>query len=49
VAIDFDTTSAKWEDRLTFGIERTAVPEPAPLALLGFGLIALFMRCRRQN
>jgi hypothetical protein len=47
--IDFDATSAKWEYRLTFGVERIAVPEPAPLALLGFGLNALFVRSRRQT
>jgi hypothetical protein len=39
---DLDASSAKWEYRLTFGIDRIGVPEPAPLALLGFGLLALF-------
>ena len=40
---DFSTTSALWDYRLTFGVESIAVPEPAPLALLGFGLLALFV------
>jgi hypothetical protein len=41
---DFSTTSALWNYRLTFGVESVAVPGPAPLALLGFGLLALFIR-----
>ena len=40
---DFDALSAKWEYRLTFHVDRIAVPEPAPLVLLGFGLLALFV------
>ena len=46
---DLDASSAKWEYRLTFGVDRIAVPEPAPLALLGFGLLALFGRGRRRS
>jgi hypothetical protein len=41
---DFSMASARWDYRLTFGVESIAVPEPAPLALLGFGLLALFVR-----
>jgi hypothetical protein len=44
--VDLDRTSAKWEYRLTFGVDRIAVPEPAPLALLGFGLFMLYLRRR---
>jgi hypothetical protein len=40
---DFSTTSALWDYRLTFGVDSIAVPEPAPLALLCFGLLALFI------
>jgi hypothetical protein len=40
---DSSATSAQWDYRLTFGVESIAVPEPAPLALLGFGLLALFV------
>lgn len=40
---DFSMASAQWDYRLTFGVESIAVPEPAPLALLGFGLLALFV------
>lgn len=46
---DFSASSAKWEYRLTFGVDRIAVPEPAPLALLAFGLLALFVRDRRRQ
>jgi hypothetical protein len=42
--IDLDAASAKWEYRLTFGVDSIAVPEPAPLALLGFGLFMLYLR-----
>ena len=41
---DFSMAGARWDYRLTFGVESIAVPEPAPLALLGFGLLALFVR-----
>jgi hypothetical protein len=40
---DFSTAGAQWDYRLTFGVDSIAVPEPAPLALLGFGLLALFV------
>jgi hypothetical protein len=40
---DSSATSALWDYRLTFGVESIAVPEPGPLALLGFGLLALFL------
>lgn len=46
---DLDASSAKWEYRLTFGVDRIAVPEPAPLALLGFGLLALFVSRSRES
>jgi hypothetical protein len=42
-SLDLSVTSARWDYRLTFGVESIAVPEPAPLALLGFGLLALFV------
>jgi hypothetical protein len=41
---DFSMASALWDYRLTFGVDSIAVPAPAPLALLGFGLLALFVR-----
>jgi hypothetical protein len=41
---EFSMAGALWDYRLTFGVESTAVPGPAPLALLGFGLLALFVR-----
>jgi hypothetical protein len=41
---DFSMAGAQWDYRLTFGVDSIAVPEPAPLALLGFGLLALFVR-----
>jgi hypothetical protein len=42
-SLDLSVTSAMWDYRLTFGVDSIAVPEPAPLALLGFGLLALFL------
>jgi hypothetical protein len=41
---DSSATSARWDYRLTFGVDSIAVPEPAPLAMLSFGLLALFVR-----
>lgn len=48
--IDFAQTSATWDYRLTFGVERVAVPEPGMLALFGFGLslVALFTARTRR-
>jgi hypothetical protein len=40
---DSSPSSALWDYRLTFGVESIAVPEPAPLGLLGFGLLVLFL------
>ena len=45
---EIEATSATWDYRLTFGVDRIAVPEPGTLALLSLGLGAVFLRRYRS-
>jgi hypothetical protein len=44
----FAASSARWNYRLTFGVESIAVPEPSTLAIAGLGFVAVFIARRRR-